>query len=174
MAEKDFYKTLGVAKTASGAEIKKAYRGLAKKYHPDVNKGDKSAEEKFKEISEAYETLSDSKKRQEYDLMGSMGGGFGGPYGPGAGGFTQGGRPGQNYGFDFSTYSGGGQRVEYEDLNDIFGDLFNLGGAAKGKKGFGGRGAQAPVPGADRTYAMEIDFLDSVKGSTTKIAFPTV
>jgi len=175
MADKDFYKVLGVAKNANDAEIKKAYRALAKKFHPDVNKGDKGAEEKFKEISEAYETLSDAKKRQDYDLMASMGGGFSGGYSPGTG-FGQG-RGGGSHGFDYSTYSGGpgsgGTRVEFEDLNDIFGDIFSMGGLGKNKKGQGARPGRAPAtPGADRSYAMEIDFLDSVRGTTTKIALP--
>src|SRR6266851_292140 len=90
--EKDYYKTLGVAKTAKQADIKAAYRKLARKYHPDANKGNASAEEKFKEISEAYSVLSDEKRRKEYDEARSMfGGGFrvpaGSRTGTGAGGF---------------------------------------------------------------------------------------
>ena len=88
--EKDYYKALGVAKTAKPAEIKAAYRKLARKYHPDANKGDASAEERFKEISEAYSVLSDEKRRKEYDEARSLfGGGFRVPTGqrPGQGGF---------------------------------------------------------------------------------------
>lgn len=176
MAEKDFYAVLGVSRNAGDDEIKKAYRALAKQYHPDVNKGDKAAEEKFKEISEAYETLSDAKKRREYDMYGSggMGAGAGGP----GGGFYQNYRNGPMGGFDFSSYSGGGAgsaggtRVEYEDLGDIFGDIFGgMGGAPRG--GFKSRGGRsAAMPGADRAYTMEIDFLESVNGTTTKIALP--
>src|ERR1700748_3624241 len=95
--EKDYYKALGVSKTAKPAEIKAAYRKLARKYHPDANKGDAAAEERFKEISEAYDVLSDEKTRREYDearaLFGSGGmrfgpGGAGGFGGPGAGGVS--------------------------------------------------------------------------------------
>src|SRR5919108_878645 len=108
--EKDFYATLGVAKDASAAEIKKAYRKLAQKYHPDANKGEKASEERFKEIGRAYSVLSDPKKRAEYDearrllSSGAFGGGFGGFPG-GGGGFP------------------GGTRIRVED----FGDLGGLG-----------------------------------------------
>ena len=106
--EKDYYKALGVAKTAKPAEIKAAYRKLARKYHPDANKGDASAEERFKEISEAYSVLSDEKRRKEYDEARSLfGGGFRVPTGS---------RPGQQGGF-------GGF-----DLGDIFGGTGDGGG----------------------------------------------
>src|ERR1700744_3298780 len=86
--QKDYYKTLGVPKTATAAEIKKAYRELARKYHPDANKGSTDAEERFKEITEAYNVVSDEKQRKEYDEARSMFGGFRVPTGarPGAGG----------------------------------------------------------------------------------------
>ena len=107
--EKDYYKALGVAKTAKPAEIKTAYRKLARKYHPDANKGDASAEERFKEISEAYSVLSDEKRRKEYDEARSLfgGGGFRVPAGQ---------RPGQRGGF-------GGF-----DLGDIFSGAGDAGG----------------------------------------------
>ena len=106
--EKDYYKALGVAKTAKPAEIKAAYRKLARKYHPDANKGDTSAEERFKEISEAYSVLSDEKRRKEYDEARSLfGGGFRVPTGQ---------RPGQTGGF-------GGF-----DLGDIFSGAGDAGG----------------------------------------------
>src|SRR5919201_677913 len=114
--EKDFYKVLGVSKDASPADVKKAYRKLAQKLHPDANPGDKTAEERFKEVGRAYAVLSDPKKRAEYDearrLLGS--GAFGG-------GFPGGGFPG---GFP------GGTRVRVEDLGglgDLFGNLFGGG-----------------------------------------------
>src|SRR5271165_2317715 len=118
--EKDYYKALGVSKTAKPAEIKAAYRKLARKYHPDANKGDTSAEERFKEVSEAYSVLSDEKRRKEYDEARSLfGGGFRVPTGT---------RPGQGGGFGgfdlgdiFSgTGDGGG-------LGDLFGGVFNRG-----------------------------------------------
>src|SRR5579863_5026515 len=99
--QKDYYKALGVPKTATAAEIKKAYRELARKYHPDANKGDAGAEERFKEITEAYNVLSDEKQRKEYDEARSMfGGGFRVPTGARTGG-----------GFGNSTF----------DLGDLFG-----------------------------------------------------
>ena len=125
MAEKrDYYEVLGVDRNASDAEIKRAYRKLAKKYHPDMNPGDKEAEAKFKEVTEAYEVLSDSEKKAQYDQFGhaafEQGGGFNG------GGFG---------GFDF-----GG------DMGDIFGDLFGgmFGGGARG----GQRQQNRPAQGA--------------------------
>jgi molecular chaperone DnaJ len=117
--EKDYYKALGVAKTAKPAEIKTAYRKLARKYHPDANKGDASAEERFKEISEAYSVLSDEKRRKEYDEARSMfGGGFRVPTGqrPGQGGFG---------GFDLGDiFNGAG---DGGGLGDLFGGVFNRG-----------------------------------------------
>ena len=117
--EKDYYKTLGVAKTAKPAEIKTAYRKLARKYHPDANKGDSSAEERFKEISEAYSVLSDEKRRKEYDEARSMfPGGFRVPTGnrTGTGGF----------GFDLDDiFSGAGDAGGR--LGDLFGGVFGGG-----------------------------------------------
>jgi molecular chaperone DnaJ len=105
--EKDYYKTLGVPKTATKDEIKKSYRELARKFHPDANKGDAKAEERFKEITEAYNVLSDDKQRKEYDDAQSMfGGGFRVP----------GGRPGGG-GFGGTTF----------DLGDLFGGTYSLG-----------------------------------------------
>lgn len=142
MADKrDYYEVLGVQKSATDAEIKRAYRKVAKKYHPDMNPGDKEAEAKFKEATEAYEVLSDSQKRAQYDQFGhaafDQNGGFGG----GAGGFG---------GFDFN----GG------DMGDIFGDLF--GGM------FGGGGSRArrngPMQGAHVRANIRITFEEAVFG----------
>src|SRR5512145_2361815 len=124
---RDYYEALGVSRTASEEDVKKAYRKLARKYHPDVNPGDKGAEEKFKEITEAYEVLSDADKRKQYDTAGHAAfEGF--RPGPGAGweGF---GRPGAGP----EAFRGG------FDFSDLFGDLF------------GGRG-RGPLKGADLEY----------------------
>src|SRR5881396_3515021 len=100
MAEKDYYQILGVKKTATEEEIKKAYRALAKKYHPDKNKGNKEAENKFKEISEAYAVLSDKEKREQYDRLGAEAFSFGG----------RGGGQDPFAGFDFSQFTSGARR----------------------------------------------------------------
>src|SRR5216684_3634930 len=130
MAEKDYYEILGVKKTATEEEIKKAYRNLAKKYHPDRNKGNKEAENKFKEISEAYAVLSDKEKREQYDRLGreafSFGGGGANPFAGGANPFA---------GFDFSQFTagrggprrGGTRRTTTGNFTDIFSDLFGGG-----------------------------------------------
>ena len=117
--EKDYYKALGVSKTAKPAEIKAAYRKLARKYHPDANKGDASAEERFKEISEAYSVLSDEKRRKEYDEARSLfGSGFRVPTGSrtGTGGFN----------FDLGDIFGGTGDAG-SGLGDLFGGVFNRG-----------------------------------------------
>src|SRR6202000_440811 len=115
--EKDYYKVLGVPKTAKADEIKQSYRKLARKYHPDANKGDRDAEERFKEISEAYNTLSDEKKRKEYDDARSMFGG-GGMRMPGQSG-GQGG-----YGFDLGDIFGGQPGSTGGRLGDLLGGMF--------------------------------------------------
>lgn len=140
---KDFYKLLGVGRKASLSEIKKAYRKLARKYHPDLNPGDKTAEKKFKEISEAYETLKDPKKRKEYDTFGTTGGNF-----------RNAGRGSNFEGFDF-TSSG----------ENSFGDIFETIFGNFGKGQTAGRSKrQSPVRGEDLLYAITLDFLDSIKG----------
>ncbi len=174
MSQKDFYQILGVTRNAADAEIKAAYRKLAKKYHPDVNKGNQAAEEKFKEISEAYEVLSDKKKRSDYDLMGAAG--FGSGFNPGSQQYTYtGGAPGPE--FDFSTFFGGGRasaggrrrspNFTEEEFGDLFGNIFSGAGPA----GAGGR-RQVPRKGADRFYTMEIGFIEACVGKTTKISLP--
>ncbi|AUS95937.1 molecular chaperone DnaJ [Clostridium thermosuccinogenes] len=144
--KRDYYEVLGVDKNASDADIKKAYRKLAKKYHPDVNPGDKEAEAKFKEINEAYEVLSDSQKRAQYDQFGHAGmdpnNGFGG-FGGGFGGFGD---------FDFGS------------VGDIFETFFGGGG-------FGGRSRSrtGPQKGADLKYSMEISFEEAAFGVEKEI-----
>lgn len=155
MAEKDYYEILGVKKTATESEIKKSYRELAKKYHPDKNKGNKEAENKFKEISEAYAVLSDQEKRSQYDRLGAE------AFGPGgANPFA---------GFDFSQFMGGGggggrgRRTKRGgatmDFTDIFGDLF----------GGGGGGGFAPQEPPEMQAELTIEFRDAVLGSTMSL-----
>ena len=166
---KDYYAILGVDKKASDKEIKAAYRKLARKYHPDVNPNDKASEDKFKEVGEAYEALSDADKRKKYDQYGeewraySQGGGQ-----PGGGrGFAGGGFPG-GAGFGGGQY---GQEMDQGDLNDLFASLF-------GDQGFGGAGgsrraggnpfarAAAPQRGQDIESTLQISLEDAYHGST--------
>ncbi len=148
MAEKrDYYEVLGVSKGASADEMKKAYRKLAMKYHPDRNPDDKAAEENFKEAKEAFEVLSDDEKRSIYDQYGHAGmeqGGFGGAggFGAGAGGFS-------------------------DAFGDIFGDIF---GAAGGTRSGGQR--SNVYRGADLRYNMEVSLEEAAKGTETKIRIP--
>ncbi len=146
--EKDYYKVLGVSETASGKEITKAYRSLARELHPDANPGDTAAEERFKEVSVAYDVIGDEEKRASYDevrRMGPMGGMFGGDSGPGAGGF--------NVGFD--------------DIGDLLGGLFGRSGGGRG----GGRQQQSSraQQGADLEAELALDFDDAVNGIETEI-----
>ena len=159
MAEKDYYELLGVKKNATEEEIKKAYRGLAKKYHPDKNKGNKEAENKFKEVSEAYAVLSDKEKREQYDRLGREAFAFGGGAG-GANPFA---------GFDFSQFTNrGGPRTRTSGrrptggggFTDIFSDLF--GGAGGFEEG--------PMRGQDVDAELTIDFRDAVLGTTMDLS----
>ncbi len=160
----DFYQTLGVSKNASQDDIKKAFRKLARDYHPDKNPGDKVAEEKFKEISQAYETLSDTEKRKQYDEMsrlGAFGAGAGG-YGPGGGSF----RPGQGYqGFDPSMFGQGGAQFDMGDLGDILGNLF---GGAAGGGGQRGR-KRGPERGPDLQANVTVSFDDALHGVEVRV-----
>jgi molecular chaperone DnaJ len=142
--EKDYYKTLGVPKTAKAPDIKKAYRGLARKYHPDANKGNAEAEERFKEITEAYNVLSDEKQRKEYDEARSMfGGGFRGPAGSRSGGA---GSP-----FDLGDLFGG------DGLGDVLGGIF---------RGRGGATTSRARRGADVETETTLSFGDAIDGAT--------
>jgi len=147
MAKRDYYEILGVAKNASDEEIKKSYRKLAMKHHPDRNPDDKSAEEKFKEAKEAYEMLSDPQKRAAYDRFGHAG------VDPNAGAGGMGGGAGFNGGFA-------------EAFGDIFGDIF--GGAAGGARG----GRSNAYRGADLRYNMELSLEQAANGFATDIRVP--
>jgi curved DNA-binding protein len=163
MEYKDYYKILGVDRNAEEKEIKKAYRKLARRYHPDVNPGDKAAEEHFKDINEAYEVLSDPDKRGKYDQLGSS--------------WQQWQRTGRDpSGFDWSQwFSGaqrpGGVRVEYRDLGDL-GDLFGSRGFSDFFQSiFGGTGAPQARPrrGQDYTQPVEITLEEAFQGATRMI-----
>jgi len=154
MAKKDYYQILGVSKDDSLDTIKKAYRKLARKYHPDVNPGDKVAEEKFKEISEAYAVLSDPEKKKQYDQFGTFDFGEGG-----FGGFDFGGGKG---GYKSYTFSGG-------DFSNIFEDLFGTSYGRGENSHFDFRGNFAPK-GEDIEAEVEIDFLDAVNGAEKYIS----
>jgi molecular chaperone DnaJ len=176
---KDYYATLGVKKTATAEDIRKAFRKLARKYHPDVNPSDKKAEEKFKEISEANDILSDEKKRKIYDQLGfysdqidpaqadaAARGGFG--HGHGGRGGEQG-VPFDFDGFDFSDFanqagSAGRQQQQaggggWGGFRDIFSGMFNQ----------GGREQQGPQAGTDLEYQVQVDFWTAIRGGTTRL-----
>ncbi|MFT4157325.1 MAG: DnaJ C-terminal domain-containing protein [Microbacterium sp.] len=161
--DKDFYKTLGVSKDVSEAELKKTYRKLARKYHPDSNPGDAAAEAKFKEISEAYSVLSDAEQRKEYDEIRAMGSGVRFTAGSqGAGGFED----------VFSRFGQSG-RTQTADFEDIF-SMFNQGGGGFGSGRFGQtsggfRGFGGPQRGADVTARTTIDFATAVQGDTISL-----
>jgi molecular chaperone DnaJ len=146
MAKTDYYETLGVARNASDADIKKAYRRLAMKHHPDRNP-DKASEAKFKEINEAYAILSDAQKRAAYDQFGHAG--VDPSAGAGGGGF----------------YSGSGGANFSDIFGDVFGDIFG------GGRGRGGRDA---FRGADLRYSLELSLEDAVKGTEVRIRVPTL
>ncbi len=161
----DYYTTLGVSRTASQDEIRKAYRRLARKHHPDLNPGDKAAEERFKKVQEAYDILSDTKKRQMYDQFG-----FYSEHGPQPGSGPGGSTPGMDFGgFDFSDlFSGAGAAGgagEHRSAGGGFRDLFSQ---------FFGRGAQheerrPPEKGSDLEYGLNIDFWQAIKGTQVSL-----
>lgn len=152
MADQDYYEVLGVSRDASDEDIKKAYRRLAMKYHPDRNNGDKAAEEKFKQVGEAYAVLSDPQKKAAYDRFGKAGvdpsaaggaGGFGGFGGFGQGGFNAG------------------------DFSDIFSEIF--GGGAAGRQA---RRGPRVYRGADLSYSLEVTLEQAVHGMKTDLRLP--
>src|SRR5262245_49598367 len=167
----EYYDTLGVERKASTDDIRKAYRKLARKYHPDVNPGDKSAEERFKNVQEAYDVLSDPKKRQMYDQFGFYS--ENGYPGAGAGPTGGGPHPGMDFsGFDFSDYftpgggAGTGGRTRTESaggggFRDIFSQFFGKGGGA--------REQAEPEQGGDLEDVMDIDFWQAIKAAQIKL-----
>src|SRR3954451_101933 len=155
MAVKDPYKVLGVDKKASQDDIKKAYRKLARQYHPDKNPGDKAAEERFKEVQGAYDTIGDPDKRKQYDQGGGVFGGFGGG-GAGGGGFDP-----------------GSIRQNFGGFGDILSDLFGGGGAGGGTGGgFGGRGRPQPERGRDLETEVSLSFEQAMEGGQVPITVP--
>jgi molecular chaperone DnaJ len=151
--EKDYYRVLGVSDTASQKDIRSAYRKLSRQYHPDANPDDQAAEERFKEVSAAYDVVGDAEKRKEYDevrKLGPVGGMFGGAGagGPGAGGF----------------------RVDdIGDLGDVLGGLFGRGRRRGGSAGAGGVGGTGPHRGQDLESELHLAFEDAVHGLTTTV-----
>mgnify|MGYP000968147403 CR=1 FL=1 len=148
MSQRDYYEVLGVSQTASGPELKKAFKKLAMKYHPDRNPDDPQADKKFKEAAEAYEVLSDADKKASYDQFGHAG--------------VQG--------------MGGGSGAGFQDFNvgDIFGDIFgDVFGDIFGGAGGGGRRG-GPARGSDLRYTLDLDLENAVKGTTVKIKVPSL
>ncbi len=143
--KRDYYEVLGVNRGASDAEIKKAFRKLARKYHPDINPGDKTAEQKFKEINEAYEVLSDAKKRQQYNQFG---------HAAFDQGFAQGAGPGQG----FEGYAHAEDFSGIHGFEDIFGNIFGERARPRG-----------PSKGEDITYAVEVSLEDAIFGKTMQV-----
>lgn len=160
--EKDYYAVLGVSKTATAEEIKKAYRRLARKYHPDANQGKTETEAKFKQVSEAYDVLSDTKRRKEYDEARAL-------FGSGLGGYAGGGAPrgggGGGFPFEFGdlfggTAQGGGTG---ERIGDLFGGLFNRGGRTTTP------GTSRPRRGQDIESEVTLSFTEAVDGTTVSL-----
>ena len=157
MASKDPYDILGVPRSASDDEIKRAYRKLAKQHHPDRNPDNKSAEQKFKEVQAAYEVLGDKDRRAQYDQFG-------------AGGPTP---EYQNWGYAGAPGGGGGPHVEYQDLGDLsslFEQFFSRGGATRTRRGTGANGrASAAEPGTDIEHDIELSFDEAIRGATREL-----
>ncbi|WP_311258015.1 DnaJ C-terminal domain-containing protein [Microbacterium sp. WCS2018Hpa-9] len=161
--DKDFYKTLGVSKDVSDADLKKTYRKLARKYHPDSNQGDEKAEAKFKEVSEAYSVLSDAEQRKEYDEIRAMGSGAR---------FTAGGSSAGGFEDVFSRFGQQGrgqqQSADFEDIFAMFnqGQGGTFGSGRFGQTSGGYRGFGGPQKGADVTARTTLDFVTAVQGET--------
>ena len=167
--DKDFYKILGVAKDASDADIKKAYRKLARQHHPDTNAGNVASEKKFKDISEAYSVLSDPDERQQYDAIRAMGGGA--RFAPGGGGAAGGAGFEDLFG---GLFTGGGGRHSggYSTSGGIPPEFADLFGGQFGGPGSGAGFQRAPQKGADRTATTTISFAGSIRGTTIGLREP--
>jgi molecular chaperone DnaJ len=154
--KRDYYETLGVPRNAAEDQLKQAYRNLAKKFHPDANPGDKQAEEKFKEVNEAYEVLRDARKRSNYDQFGHAGANMGGPGGGPAGG------------------AGFGGFSDMGDVGDVFSDIFEgfFGGGGSGAGTRGGRTQSNARRGSDLRYDLSVSFLDSARGKEVSLEIP--
>jgi molecular chaperone DnaJ len=166
VTKQDYYELLGVPRKASAKELRAAYRKLARKYHPDLNPGDKSAEEKFKQIQEAYDTLSDTKKRQTYDQFGFNVPGQGGGSGPGYGG----GASPEDIHFDFGGFDfgggagqGAGSAGSGASFRDLFSQFFRGANAAQA--------TQEREPGDDLEYQIDITFAEAMRGTVKKLSF---
>jgi molecular chaperone DnaJ len=158
MAKRDFYEVLGVGKSADEKDLKAAYRNLAKQFHPDANPGDKTAEAKFKEISEAYDVLKDPQKKAAYDRFGHQAfeGGMGAGRGPGGAGF----------GPEFNSSMS-------DIFEDLFGDFMGGGGGRSRRGGGGSRGGTGASRGADLRYNMEISLTEAFSGKAAQIRVPS-
>ena len=168
MEFRDYYKTLGVARTATADEIKKAFRKLARKHHPDLAEDKKTAEEKFKEINEAYEVLSDADKRKKYDELGP-------DWQQGGGGFRRppGGHPGAGGGFG-GMGGGGGYEEDFQFGGTGFSDFFEafFGRAARGgRRGSAFHGEDMPLRGQDAEADIMVTLEEALHGSTRQISF---
>ena len=164
-AKRNYYETLGVAKSASSEEIKKSYKKLARQYHPDLNPNNKEAEAKFKEISEAYAVLSDDEKRAKYDRFGS--GSFGSDFDKAWSQYrtgTAGGTGGFGYNYDMGGGGAGASGFNF-DLSDILGDLFGGGREARGTSRAGRGGYQRMRQPQDLEHETRLSFLEAVNGS---------
>ena len=172
MMNKNLYDVLGVSKSASEAEIKSAYRKLARKYHPDLNKDDKSAAEKFKEVSAAYDILGNKEKRQKYDNNEIDAEGKPTGFGAGFGGGSYGGNPfGDGFGGSYRTYSTrGGNPFGGDggfDFSSLFGDDIMSQFTGGGRRNYRYNG---PQKGQDLAYTMSVDFLDAAQGAEKNIS----
>lgn len=167
MANKDYYNVLGVSRTATPEELKKAFRKLAMKFHPDKNPGNKAAEDKFKELNEAYDVLSDPKKKQMYDQFGHAGFPGGGPGGPGQGPFR-----GGFEGFGTGAGAGGFDPRQQGEFNDVFSDFFGEFFGQETQPGAGGRrGGRGEQRGSDLRYALTITLEEAATGTEKRINF---